>query len=185
MISPIDKLVDEVWGYCVIQRAPKNEETLKRWQGDEFSRLKEGFVIHPLPLELSGLVQDAIKQWENIEKQVLDRLKMSREEFLIKFKELREDFLKQGKRWRPILFSLYPKVYGAVRNMEWVNLFSWMLPHAYREQMDQLQQIGRMVTALFYIEIIGRTDRFSGPDPLRRIEARWQMVDSEWTFPKS
>ena len=65
-----------------------------------------------------------------------------------------------------------------VKNMDWVNLFSWILPLADKEGRESHIAIGRIVTAIFYTELLAHFDGspFSA-QALERIEARWQVVN--------
>lgn len=187
MRSPIDQLEERLWGYCVIQLAAQNQETIKRWQTDEIAHIKERFAVQEMPNTLKPLVKAAIEQWKEIERKVCSRLNMNREQFLSKFENLRRNFLEGNNEWREDILLMKPVVYGAVRNMDWVNLFAWVLPNADKEHYDEYQVIGRTVTAVFYVEILSKyiqhvnlpkyenvyDDYESG---LKRIEARWRLA---------
>lgn len=177
MNSPIDRLEREFWDSCVTQRPAQNQESIDRWQTDELSHLKERFFVHPMPVELNTLVQDALIQWQKIEKKVCSSLGINREYFLNEFEKAREDFHNRGKEWQRLLTSLQPSVYGAVRNMDWVNLFSWVLPNADKQHSEEHRKTGRMVTAVFYIELLSKYGNDYQNGYLKKIEARWHLVN--------
>jgi hypothetical protein len=176
MSSPIEKLEEELWGACVIQRAATNQQTIERWQTDESAHLRERFLVQPMPPELNDLVQSALAQWQQIEEKVCSGLGMSREEFLSEFKKSREGFLNRGREWQYAIARMRAGVSNAVRNMDWVNLFSWVLPNSDREHYEEYRAIGRMVTAVFYVELLSRHGHDYESDYLRKIEARWHLV---------
>jgi len=60
MILPIEKLEQELWNTCVIQYAAKDQETLDRWQRDEYAHIKERFLIQPMPSKLDKLFEKAL-----------------------------------------------------------------------------------------------------------------------------
>jgi hypothetical protein len=60
--------------------------------------------------------------------------------------------------------------------MDWVNLFSWVLPNADRERAEAHRVVGRMVVALFYVELLSKHGADDQSLPLRQIEARWRLV---------
>jgi len=182
MKSPIDQLVGALWGYCVTQRAPQDQETLERWQTDEVAQIKEGFTVQTMPDNIQPLVEKAIAQWEEREKIVCSRLKMDRELFLNEFQKARESFLKGENGWEKTVLPMGVIVYGVVRNLDWVNLFSWMLPAADPENSEKHRIVGRMVTAIFYTELLsehGRNPQGDIGNPLARIEARWRLVNQQ------
>jgi hypothetical protein len=176
MGSPIDQLEEALWGACVIQRAPANEETVERWQTDELAHLRERFRVRPLPAELADLAGRALSQWQDREQVACSRLGLTRDAFLRQFGTLREDYLHGGHDWRRPVALLAPATHGAVRNMDWVNLFSWVLPNADRERAEAHRMVGRMVVALFYCELLSRHGTEDESLPLRKIEARCQLV---------
>lgn len=159
-----------------MQRPAQDEETVNRWQEDELSHLKERFLVRSIPSELNELVKSALVEWQQIEKNVCSNMGMSREEFLNEFKKAREDFLNKGEEWQKIINSMQYIVYGAVRNMDWVNLFSWVLPIADKEHSEEYRKIGRMVTAIFYIEMLSKHGYDYENSYLKRIEARWRLL---------
>ena len=177
MTLSIDELESEIWSICVMQRAAQDEETINRWQTNELSHLKERFLVQPLPLELKNMAHSALIEWQQLEKKICSNLGMNRTEFLSLFEKAREDYLNNGKDWQKIISSIQNKVYGAVRNMDWVNLFSWILPQADKEHNEEYIQIGCMVTAIFYIEMLSKFGRDHNNDNLKRIEARWLLVN--------
>lgn len=184
MNSPIDKLEQELWNACVIQRAAQNEEAIDRWQRNELSHLKERFIVQTMPSELNGLVQSALVQWEQIETKLCSNLRITREKFLNEFEKAREDFLNRGNEYQKTVTSMQYKVYGTVRNMDWVNLFSWVLPNADKEHSDKYRTIGRMVTAIFYIEMLSKHGHDYENENLKKIEARWRLVNLMKITPK-
>lgn len=176
MISPIDQLEEALWGACVMQRATPDEETVERWQTDELAHLRERFRVRPLPAELADLAGRALVQWQEREESVCSRLGLTRDAFLRQFATLREDYLHGGHDWQQHVALLAPAIHGAVRNMDWVNLFSWVLPNTDRERAEAYRMVGRMVVALFYCELLSRHGTDDESLPLRKIEARWQLV---------
>ena len=176
MISPIDQLEEALWGACVMQPAASDEETVERWQTDELAHLRERFRVRPLPAELADLAGRALVQWQEREESVCSRLGLTRDAFLRQFATLREDYLHGGHDWQQHVALLAPAIHGAVRNMDWVNLFSWVLPNTDRERAEAYRMVGRMVVALFYCELLSRHGTDDESLPLRKIEARWQLV---------
>jgi hypothetical protein len=61
--------------------------------------------------------------------------------------------------------------------MNWVNLFSWMLPYADKSKSKIYKDIGLMVTALFYVEMLYKYGDDLENNNLHRIEARWRIVN--------
>lgn len=172
MGSPIDQLEEALWGACVIQHAPANDETVERWQTDELAHLRERFLVRPLPAELADLAGSALAQWQEREQAACSRLGLTRDAYLRQFVTLREDYLHGGHDWQQPVALLSPAIHGAVRNMDWVNLFSWVLPNADRERVEAHRMVGRMVVALFYCELLSRHGADDESLPLRKIEAR-------------
>ncbi|WP_020504018.1 hypothetical protein [Lamprocystis purpurea] len=160
----------------MIQRAAPDEDAVERWQTDELAHLRERFVVRPLPAEFDDLAGRALAEWQDRENTLCSRLGMTPEAFLSEFEKLREDYLSGRQEWRHTVASLSPKIYGAVRNMDWVNLFSWVLPNADRERAEAHRTIGRMVVALFYVELLSKHESDDESLPLRKIEARWRLV---------
>lgn len=177
MNSPIDKLEHELWNACIIQMPAKDHETIDRWQSDEIAHLKECFFVQPIPLGLDELVKNALTQWQQIETKVSLNLGMNREQFLKEFEKTREDFLNKGTEWEKAVESMQFELYGVVRNMDWVNLFSWVLPGADKEYYENHREIGRMVTAIFYIELLSKYGFDDENIYLRNIEARWRLIN--------
>lgn len=177
MASSIDKLAEELWDACVIQRAAENQETVNRWQADELSHLKERFSIRPIPPEMNELVQSALMEWQQIETNVCSHLGKNREDFLNEFQKTREDFLNGGEEWQTTINYMQNKIYGAVRNMDWVNLFSWILPGADKDHSEEYRKIGRMVTAILYIEVLYDYGHNHESGYLKKIEGRWRLVN--------
>ncbi|WP_295427354.1 hypothetical protein [uncultured Thiodictyon sp.] len=177
MTSPIDRLEEALWGACVVQGAAPDEGTLVRWQTDELAHLRERFSVRPLPAEFDDLARRALAQWQEREQVACARLGMAREAFLSEFEKLREDYLGGGQEWQRTALSLSSEIHGAVRNMDWVNLFSWVLPNADRERAETHRMVGRMVTALFYVELLFKHVLLDDQSlSLRKIEARWRLV---------
>ena len=55
--------------------------------------------------------------------------------------------------------------------MDWVNLFSWVLPNADRERAEAHRMVGRMVVALFYFDFdIFRIFLYSGHKTAMRLK---------------
>lgn len=177
MISPIEKLEQELWNTCVIKYAAKDQETLDRWQRDEYAHIKERFLIQPIPSKFDELLEKALAQWQQIEEKVLSSLGMNREQFLTEFENLRKYFLNKGKEWQNTVACMQLSVYGAVRNMKWVNMFSFVLPDTDKEYFTEYRAIGRMVVAIFYLELLYKYDHDYENNNLKIIEARWLLVN--------
>jgi len=180
-LTSIDRLWEEVYWCCVNPLYPKDETTAKLWKEDEFLRLKHGYYITPLPEKLKGHILDAISFWKRREIEVFEKMGMKRDEFLRKFRELREDYYQGGKRWKKNVVIFYSKVKGAVKNIQWVDLFSWILPIADSENVEVYRSIGMVMTALFYIEMLFKSSYPSGEDYIKRIEARWKIVNMDFS----
>ncbi len=178
--SPIDRLIEEAWDCCIIRLLPVDSAMRERWENDEMTYLKEGFRLGPLPEELKPLVSEALKQWDERQKKALESLKMDRDAFLREFRLIRTSCLEGGREWVTPLLSMAHLVYGAVRNMDWVNLFTWILPNTDRENAGTYIETGQMVTALFYLEILYKhLANPRGFNALDKIEVRWKLVDGQ------
>ena len=184
MSSPIEKLEEEIWAECVTRVAPADDQVLERWKNDEAAHLKEGFVFHKMPISMKPLAQQAVERWGQIEAQVLERLQADEDKFLKYFEEIRDSCLRGNDDWRPIVIRIGEIVYSAVRNMDWVNLFAWILPNVNPDEAATYKRLGRMVVAMFYIEFMMKHIDDCGiviPDPeitRKKLENRWQMVNS-------
>ena len=180
MNSPIDKLEREVWHYCVRQKAAGDDETLNCWRLDERAHLMGQFIILPLPLEFNGLVEKAFSCWRRIEENLCSGLGMDNERFLREFTTARDNYINHNWHCDDSVMRFQTKVYGVVRNMGWVDLFSWVLPQATSEYHTEIKSVGIMLTAVFYFELLFKNihngDGYED-DALRRIEARWQLVN--------
>jgi len=132
------------------------------------------------PPELLPLVEKAILQWKKIERSILSNLRIDKEQFLKDFEKAREGFLNGNEEWENFVSSVGSIVRGAIRNMDWVNLFSWVLPNADPENSAKHREAGKMITSIFYIELLSKhgknPDRMIN-DPLSKIEARWRIVN--------
>lgn len=175
--SSINKLEGLIWNTCVRAKAPDSEDVVKIWQEDAYAHLTEGFMVLPMPSDLNESVQNALTSWNAIEEKVCCRINMSRGQFLDEFEKTREDFLKKGNIWKINAMKYSAQVYGSVLNMNWVNLFSWMLPYADRTNSKTHRETGRMVIALFYIELLSKYGDDHENVYLKRIEARWRIVN--------
>ena len=83
----------------------------------------------------------------------------------------------QGKDdWQGFVYQTGEAVYAVVKNMEWVNLFSWILPAANPDIADKLSITGRMVTAIFYIEKLWK-NLDARQENLKNIEVCWKLVN--------
>jgi hypothetical protein len=179
MNSPIDQLVQELWDECVIRRAAKDQEMAQRWQSDEISHLKEGFLVRAIPDELQSLVLKAIAQWEEIEKKKFNKFDLNKERFLEEFEKARESFWIGNQEWRKFIVFIGSDVQGVFRNLDWVNLFSWILPKADPNHSVKHRTIGKMVTSIFYLELLSKYSKKPNGDinhPLNKIEARWCII---------
>ena len=177
MIPSIDKLEREIWDIWVRECAAQDGETLKRWQIDELSHLKERFLVQKLPSNLQYLAHNALNQWQELESKICLKLGMDRTEILHVFEAAREEFLRNDKNWERKINPLQNKVWGAVRNINWVDLFSWILPNADIEHSEEYRQIGRLIAAIFYIEMLSKYGHDRDNSNLKKIEARWLLVN--------
>jgi|GEM_PF-1488188 len=173
--SAIETLQEELWGACVMQRAAQDQEVANRWQTNELSHLKEGFRVQPMPDYLNSFVQDALAEWQQIENKACHNL--NRGQILSEFEKARDDFLNGGNDWRKIIAAMELSVNEAVLNIDWVNLFAWVLPNADKENAEEHKVTGRIVTAIFYIEQLIKHGSHPEHNNLKRIEARWQLVN--------
>ncbi len=186
MDSPISRLEEELWESCVYRRVADDMETVERWQQDPLAFQLEGLTIKPMPAALEPLLEQAIASWKQTEAKICARLRISREQFLEEFEKARSGFQSGLGEWSE--FARHGEiVYGAVLNMDVVNMFAWILPAADPGRQDELHQIGRMVVAVFYTELLYKAvpDNFDGSraDPgsiiFRKMEARWSLVNSK------
>ena len=176
MASAIDRLIDEVWSCCIDRRPAHDATIMERWQSDPYAYIRESFVVTPLPPSLRPLVQDALNQWQGIEDRILDGIATSRDQFISEFENIRSLYLQGDAAWRTSITAKGCIVCGAVRNMEWVNLFSWILPTACPDLLPAIRQTGKMVTAVLHIEFLWKS--MSNPADLAGIEARWRLAAS-------
>ena len=184
-MSPIDKLEGELYSACVVEKTFFNSReeamaAMERYKTDEIARIRDLFPVKPMPLRLNPLVQEALAEWQEIERNACSRLGMSHDEFLKRFEEGRQKFLDRNSEWILEVTPMGHAVEGLVKNMDWVNLFSWILPKAYTESSNQHRLVGRMVTAMFYCELLTRRGG-EGPDSedFRHIEARWCLANEK------
>ena len=183
-MTAIDRLEIEMWNSCVLQRPiddPKAvQDVFDRWSTDELAHIRERFLVLPVQTEHMTLIQEAIAQWNEREKKGLQRIGMSKNDFLQRFELGRQNFLTGNLNWMVHVISVGIKLDGVVRNMDWVNLFSWVLPQSDAKCANEHRQMGKMVAAFFYCELLAKYGN-SGPghDALRRIEARWLLANFE------
>lgn len=176
-LNPIDVLEEEVLTNCLMQSSA-NEETIKKWQTDEVAHLKERFIISPLPDKLRPLVDSALSQWQKIEVKILSKLNTTKEEFLEKFKSARASFINGNNEWQIFIIDVGFAVRMAVKNLDWVNLFAWILPRADKENAQTYKETGLMMTAVFYSELLFKNLSIpQNKDNLRRVDARWILVN--------
>ena len=176
----IDRLEQELWSQCVTQRVAEDDEAIKRWQADEAAHIRERFQVSPMKESTRPLVDEAVDEWERIEAISLKRMGgKTREQFLTEFTALREEFLRKKPLWGGKALSWGDIAYGAVKNMDWVNLFSWVLPQADPSHVAKHRLRGKMVTAVYYTEMLGKygfSDEPNHQDILARIDARWKLL---------
>lgn len=177
--TPVDRinaLVDMVWSRCVQRRAAKDDETAQRWQDDYLTYMREGFAFLPTGSDMEPAIEDAIDAWKEIEAQIFSMIGMDRAGFMDKFESARANLLAGGADWQVFAFENGPLVNGAVFNIDWVGLFAWILPLADAKRLDTYREIGRMVTATLYTEILYK----SMEEPLvlenSHIEEKWRMA---------
>lgn len=181
MLTSIDILEQEIWNLCIIRTAPKDLETENRWATNETAYLREGFIIKQIPEHIHQLVIKAVLYWEDLEKNLLDRLLISRADYLRNFSEARTCYLNGSQEWEDFIFSTESAVRGVVRNMDWVNLFSWILPIADLENSEHHRLNGQMVATVFYSELLskyGHNPNLVSNNPLGKIETRWRMANN-------
>jgi hypothetical protein len=177
--SPIDQLESDLWIECVLQSLAEDDATIERWTNNEVVHIKERFIINPMPARMEPLLNQAEVQWKKIEYLVLTKLGQTRDQFLKEFELAREHYISGSKEWEGYAIKMLC-LSGAVRNIAWVNLFSWIVPAAICTNIGKYRDIGRMVTAIFYSEQLSK--HLSHPseesiDILRRLEARWFLVN--------
>ena len=184
MESAIDIMEKEVWACCVRQRAAKGDATIARWQKDEYAHLKERYIVEPMPDTMQPLVEKALAEWQKIENAFCAAVGMSPDEFLEAFEKARESFLmrfdKRDGVWQRFITN-GNTLQGRVRNMDWVNLFAWVLPQADPANRERNIRVGKMVTACLYTEYMFKYALNVGAsnEPLRLIEARWKLVSEK------
>lgn len=185
-MSKIDHLESDLWYACVRQRAPRDENQADRWRQDELAHLRERFVVTTAPPEFGHIITGALAEWDRIEAQILaldpvrpiDQPSATRADYLAAFAEARESFL-EDRTVSPQHLDIGVAVRGAVRNMDWVNLFAWVLPGAVPDDREALLDRARMVVATYYFEMIGKAVRFPNQmhDRLiKKLEAQWKLV---------
>lgn len=181
MESAIDLMEKEVWACCVRQRAARDDATIARWQTDEYAHIKERFIVEPMEYEYQPLVEKALAEWQGIEDGFCAAIGMSSDEFLEAFAKARESFLirfdKRDGVWQEFISKHGKTLYGRVRNMDWVNIFAWVLPQADPANRERNARIGKMVTACLYTEFMFKyAVGGAKQEPVRLIEARWRLV---------
>ncbi len=180
MQTSIERLEQELWSRCVKQRPPKDDEVFERWCKDELAHMRERFVIVRIPSDLNSLVEEATARWDQIETKVLGRLSMDRQTFIEAFDKGYMQMVSGDTQWMTLL-GLAGATRGAVRNMDWVNLFAWVLPVADKPNRYVHLSRGRIVAAMFYIEVLARyglSARDDASSPVGKIDARWRFVSS-------
>ena len=103
-MSPIDKLEGELYRACVVEKNFFNSReeamaAMERYKTDELARLRDLFSVKPLPPRLKPLVQEALSEWQEIERNACSRLGMTSDEFLKRFEEGRQKFLDRNSEW--------------------------------------------------------------------------------------
>lgn len=176
----IDRLEQELWSQCVTQVAATDDETIQRWRNDEVAHIRGRFRVSIMQESTRPLVEAAASEWERIEVIFLKRMGgMTREQFLTEFTALREEFLNKTPLWIGKALGWGNIAYGAVKNLDWVNLFSWVLPQADPSHVEDHRQRGKMVTAIYYTEMLGKYGTSEAPNHqniLTRVDARWQLL---------
>jgi len=64
-------------------------------------------------------------------------------------------------------------------NMDWVSTFGWILPRADAANAERHREVGRMVTALFYSELMYKYLGQPDNKAMKRVEARWRLANEE------
>ncbi|MEQ8192359.1 MAG: hypothetical protein ABRQ39_30615 [Candidatus Eremiobacterota bacterium] len=179
--SPINRLERELWNTCVRQVVAEDMKTAERWQDNPLDYMQEGFLIETMPASMKPLVEEAIIRWEEIEEKVLSRIKMTREQFLEAFEKARDSYFSKTDEWKSFALRYGSIVYGAVLNMDIVNLFAWILPNADPARGEAYCSLGRMVTAIFYTELLYKCDgEFNlNNHGLNKIEACWLLINGK------
>jgi hypothetical protein len=120
-------------------------------------------------------MEAAFEEWQERENRLFSSLRMSREQFLEKFEKTREAFLQGKNDWQGFVYQTGEASYAVVKNMDWVNLFSWILPAANPEIADNLFIKGKTVAAIFYIEKLWK-NLDARPEDLKNVEACWKLA---------
>lgn len=177
-MQSIDKLGEKLWFHSVMERAAKDQKTVERWQTDEYAHLTERYVVRAMPSDLTPLVAQALSQWDAIEQRILAELKMDYTLFLNGFEAARKNMISGNENWKDFIEQVQDAVCGAVVNMDWVNLFSWVLPKADVENAEKYREIGKRVAAFYYSDLLSRHNNISLSNKalFDRMEARWKMV---------
>ena len=178
--SPIDSLVEKVWSECVTQRPAEGIEEANKWHKDEVAHLNDRYIVSPLPKNLKTLVEEAINQWAFIEIGSYKKTGLDRYQYLEEFEKVLELYRSGDSGWNQNLGKLI--IPGIIPNQEWVNLFSWILPKADPEKKKIYKNVGRLVTAFYYAELLKKygvknENEIDLYEYLRKIDARWVLTN--------
>jgi hypothetical protein len=176
----IDQLSEELWNLCP-QPVAETDEEVKEWYYQPESHLKKfSELVQPLRPSMNSLVQEAINEWQKIEFNLFFVLKINRADFIDEFKKTRELFFSKKMDWQPGIYKYGLLCEGLVRNMEWINAFSWQLPAADPKNCKKYVEIAEVMIAVMYLEILVKYMDEADPDnlnePLKKIEARYKVV---------
>ena len=154
-IVNIDKLSERLAGRACQVAAP-TDELFKRWQIDAYAKLTEGYNVFPIDETFNPLISAALDEWRSIEEEVCKHLEMTSEEIINTVTSSRKAFGDGGLKWDMILSPLRACPNGVIRNIGWVNTFTWILPRADAENKERYKRVGQLVAALFYVEMFSR-----------------------------
>ena len=179
-MSAIDQLEQVMWSQVITQSPATDDDTIRRWYEDDLVHLKERYRVAPMDESNRELVNAAIAEWSLIQVKFTENAGFSEDEFLERFTQLREWKLENVPQAGVNVAQLSQMARGVVKNMDWVNLFSWILPQA--DPKHKLAHLlwGRMVTGIYYVELLGKQNIStvgSGDNPITRVDARWRYMD--------
>jgi len=72
-----------------------------------------------------------------------------------------------GSQWLDLLQQSQLPNYTLIANLSYVDLFSWILPHADPEDADQYEQLGRIMTIFFFREAVYKREFQMSNDSVR------------------
>ncbi len=157
-ISQLCELVED--GY-VKKLLAKDESTLERWESNVSLHLREGFLIKLIQEDHRNIVNLAVASWKERELIILKLFDGSYEEFSQMFTFLHAKILCEKSISRCGNTPMELKINLAsqrsrllVRNIGWCRKFCYFLPLIVPDMKAQLAQIGGMMSAVFYLEML-------------------------------